>query len=160
MRKTVWAFAFALIALLVVATSAQARIKDGQSELGFFGEFTSTEGFSVLLGQVTYGKFVSRNSQIGGSVTGLSSDAFELVGVSAFYRYHFSPDAEVVPYVGAQAGVVITDISTSGSIGGSLGVKNFVSENLSVNYEGDVVLTFGDVSTTTFLLTVGLSYYF
>jgi hypothetical protein len=157
-----------LALVLALATTAHARLQEGQKELSFFGAFynLSAAGFdaSVIIAQVSGGLMLDQAAQVGGAVTAqiTSSGGFDStsIGLQGFYRYHLSPDQEIVPYVEGHGGLAIGDDSTELSLGGAVGVKRFISENLSVNGEGSLTLTLGDIGFTILALQVGMSYYF
>ena len=154
-----------LALVLALATTAHARLQEGQKELSFFGAFynLSADGidFSVIIAQVSGGLMLNQAAQVGGAVTAQISDPGSTsIGVQGVYRYHLSPDQEIVPYVEGHGGLAIGDDSTELSLGGAVGVKRFISENLSVNGEGSLTLTLGDIGFTILALQVGMSYYF
>jgi hypothetical protein len=80
-------------------------------------------------------------------------------------NYHLLPETLVVPFVGAQGGVGFVDIpgadlDVTGVVGGQLGVKAFVTEHVSVNFQ--VQYTTPPENTDRGLLGIllGLSYFF
>ena len=167
MRK--FAIALGTLALVfALATTAEARLKEGQKEVSFYGTILnlSADGFdaTAIIAQVSGGLMLDQKAQVGGSVLAqiTSAGGYDStnIGLNGFYRYHLSPEEETVPYVEGHGGITIGDDSSELSIGGAVGMKHFLSENLSVNGEGSLTLTLGDVGLTIIALQVGLSYYF
>jgi hypothetical protein len=153
-----------LALVLALATTAHARLQEGQKELSFFGAYYNISSdfvdLSLIFVQVSGGLMLNQAAQVGGSVNAQISDPSTTIGLQGFYRYHLSPEQETVPYVEGHGGLAISDDSTDLSLGGAVGVKHFISENLSVNGEGSLTLTLGDVGFTILALQVGMSYYF
>jgi Outer membrane protein beta-barrel domain len=174
MKKALWSLACAALMLLIAGAPASAKVKQGDKEIAFFGalisqSFDSGGSASEALIQVSGGFFISNASQVGGSLINVSSDTGGVTStvrlINGFYKFHFNTDTDTVPYVGAQAGVAEADVggtSESGaSFGAMAGVKMFLSENLSVNPEFNILhSTLAGVGVTQTTLQIGLSYYF
>ena len=177
MKKLVLLFSLILLSSPLLASIAFAAVKEGEKEISVFGSLTTVdpevgEEISVLILVLSGGLFISDNSQVGGSITNIGIfNSFESTNLllDGFYKYHFNPEEEVVPYLGGQAGFGIfgTDVdnSTSISYGGMAGFKFFVSEDLSFNGEFNLKFTTQetageDLDVTLTILQVGISYYF
>lgn len=144
------------------ALAAGAGIGAGSSEVGVQSSlmFTTTkpEGGGETKDTTTmflanYGYFITDGLQVGGSLltSGTSSEdiygtetSSVTTGFDAFAKYHFYRKGQtVVPYVGAQLGVVGVSMDSGYgeatgsalSYGGMGGVKFFMSEKTSLNLE-------------------------
>lgn len=173
MKRILLAIGLACLALSLVGTLAEAKVKKGDKEISFFGSVIETspegaESTTTVIVQVAGGVFVTDNVQVGGSVMQTSifnSFTATVRLLNGFVKYHFNPNDVLVPYVGAQAGMafVESDFSSDSGIsyGGMAGFKYFLSENLSINGEGDIIQSkIADTTATQTILQVGLSYYF
>ncbi|HKJ00542.1 MAG TPA: outer membrane beta-barrel protein [bacterium] len=174
MKKIIGALGCAMLVLVFAAGTASAKVSKGQKEISFFGSLVNTspdsgDSSTTTILQVSGGVFISDPSQVGGSVILVSTDSggvtTSVTLLNAFFKYHINPQSETVPYVGGQVGFAAAEsggFSDSGlSFGGMVGAKFFLSENLSVNPEFNLLhSTLFDVSVTQTTLQIGLSYYF
>ena len=176
MKILVVLFSLILLSSPLLAGIAFAAVEEGDKEISVFGslvnqDFESSETTTITL-QLTGGLFISDNGQVGGSFTNISIfNSFDVTIqiFSGFYKHHFTPEKEVVPYVGGQAGLAMIDFggesSSSISYGGMAGFKYFVSEDLSFNGEFNLLFTTFevagvDVDVTQTSILAGMSYYF
>jgi hypothetical protein len=164
----------AAVMLFAIAGTSYAGTSAGQMEFGLQGTYTQTkmsgsEDFKFYLGMVNFGYFFTPQLQVGimgllgGTINGESTKVY---GGAGQFKFNFSFDKAqtVVPYLGVQAGIYGTSNGTSESAfayGAMGGLKFFLSENTSLNLEGNwqrtkVVSTDVDV----FQGLVGVSFYF
>jgi hypothetical protein len=161
-----------LAALLIAAGPASAAVKEGDKEISVYGAVTNISAdvidLTITTIQLAGGFFVSDAAQIGGSLTNQSTSG-DAEGttrvVGGFFKYHVNPKDTTIPYFGAQVGLATYEsgsVSESAvSYGPLAGVKIFVSENLSINPEADVIFTtILDIDVTITIFQVGMSYYF
>lgn len=142
MKKLVLLFCLILLSSPLLASMAFAAVKEGDKEISVFGALITVdpevgEEISVLFLQLGGGLFISDNGQVGGSITNVGIfNSFESTNLllDGFYKYHFNPEEEMVPYVGGQAGFGIfsTDVesSTSISYGGMAGFNFSLARTL------------------------------
>ena len=134
----------------------------------------------------SFGYFIDKHSQVGIAeqlsqvkTSGAGADTeTDLSFTQGFYKYHFYVDTNpaLVPWVGGYLGFMSIKVTSGGttssgsgnSYGPAAGIKYFVDENTSVNFEYQIIkssysITFGGSSVTvdqtdnTFL--IGLSVY-
>lgn len=166
------------IGIFFATANSHAALEEGTKEVSAFGAHTTTdpeEGDSStqLIVQVSGGVFLDPKGQVGGSFTLITSESGGVTAairlITGFYKYHLSPEEEVVPYIGGQVGLAFAEAggesASATAYGGMFGVKNFLSEDLSVNIEYNILfttLTYDnvdyDVTQTT--IQAGMSYYF
>lgn len=176
MKKLVVLFSMILLSSLLLAHTSFAAVEEGDKEISVFGALINqdTEGSetTTIFLRLEGGVFISDNGQVGGAFNNISIfNSFDVTIqiFNGFYKYHFNPEEEVIPYVGGQAGLVLIEFdgeSGSGiSYGGMAGFKFFVTEDLSFNGEFNLLFTTievagvdADVTQTAFL--AGMSYYF
>ena len=138
----------AAVAVVVVAGSAGASTRQGDSEIALSGSLTRTDykgsnlkDDTMLFAQLAYGHFFTDAIEVLGQAFGMWTDEGQSLydlGVSG--KYHFLTDRKIVPYVGGQANAAIfmsgnstTDTNQVGLMYGPLGgAKFFVSENTTV----------------------------
>lgn len=177
----------AFFALAILASPAWAATKEGDKEVAAYASISNTEAsvdggdtttITVTTLQGSFGYFQTKSLQIGAavlqqnssiSIPGTDTQTNGVTFLEGFVKYHFNPDTDTVPYVGAMVGTVSVNAgSESGSgttIGAMAGVKFFMSADLSVNGEYSirnytVSIAGVDASSTTGTLSLGLSYYF
>jgi opacity protein-like surface antigen len=171
----------AALAAVLMAGPAWAKTKEGDKEIGGYISISSTsasaEGQSVDVTTTTlygsFGVFTTNQLQFGAALlqqTVSTEDADSGAQfLEGFVKFHFNPDTDTVPYVGAMLGTVTFysgDESATGTTWGAMaGVKFFVSEDLSVNAEYNIrnfVIDIAGVefTSTTGTALLGLSYYF
>lgn len=171
----------AALAAVLFTSPAWAKTREGDKEVAAYASVATTsasaEGQSVDITTVTlygsFGVFTTKQLQLGAAILQQTvSTETEDSGaqfLEGFVKYHFNPDTDTVPYVGAVLGTVTFysgDESASGMTWGAMaGVKFFMSEDLSVNAEYNIrnfTITIADVeyTSTTGTALVGLSYYF
>ncbi len=112
---------------LVVAGTASASVKQGDTELDFLAGFTTQNGvsggpdFEAWFVSGALGYFLTDNIQVQGAAIGaLTSTEFgdssldvDVWGLGGRAKYHFMPTNQLVPYIGAQLLWVTADIDTS-----------------------------------------------
>jgi hypothetical protein len=166
--------ALSLGMLLAWQTSAPAAIKEGAKEVSAFAALSTTDpevgdSTTQLILQFAGGVFLDPQKQVGGSFTQISveSEGFDATirVIAGFFKFHVNPEQDVVPYVGAQAGMTFIEAGpfsdSAFSYGGMAGAKFFVSEDLSYNAELNLLMTtIDDQDYTQTTLQVGMSYYF
>lgn len=171
----------AVLAAILVTSPTWAKTKEGDKEIGGYISISSTsasaEGQSFDFVTTTlygsFGVFTTNQLQFGAALMQqtVSTDTEDSGAqfLEGFVKFHFNPDTDTVPYVGAVLGTVTVysgNDSASGMTWGAMaGVKFFVSEDLSVNAEYNIrnfTISFGDVeyTSTTGTALLGLSYYF
>jgi len=168
----------AVFALTSIPGMADAKIEEGTKEISAFGALSTTEPeegdtTTQLVIQVGGGVFLDTNNQVGGSFTQASSesggDTATLRVITGFFKHHLNTEEEAIPYLGGQGGMAFLEFAgesaSSIAYGGMFGVKFFLSEELSMNVEYNLLFTTitydsqeYDVTQTT--IQAGMSYYF
>jgi opacity protein-like surface antigen len=138
-----------LTAVLFLATASisYAGTASGMLELGVQGSYSKMEeDVQVFAAAINFGYFFTPQLQM--SLSGIlcgggeGSDVTKIyAGLGQFkYNLSFNRAQVVVPYLGVQAGIAGTSNGTSKSgfsYGGMAGLRFFISENMSLNMEGN-----------------------
>jgi hypothetical protein len=164
------ALVVALMALLVLSTSAAAQVAGaGSKQITFAGGGTVGKDYQSLNGTFGITRYVSDNLEIGTFVSGTYSK-FGSGGVGELSGYlfgnltwNFVSQSMTVPFLFAGAGTPLDDESLGDlAFQGGAGFKHFVSEVFSFNGQASMIgqkvgdeVNFGDFV----LLAFGFSYY-
>lgn len=157
--------AFAALSLLFLATTnAHAGIEEGDKTISLFGAFTFDDFSDSLVIQAAGGMFVTETLELQGVALLVSSeDNFGNISSTSGYGvnanlYMPGPNPDFVPYIGGGGQLILTDFNgtTDSAIGlnGQVGVKQFLNETVSVNYQAQFI-TSSDYDAT--ILSVGFS---
>ena len=119
-----------------IATDAYAQVRAGLNEINFTATLSGTkiddgDTESAFTFTGAYGRFLTDRFEIGPLLTLFKAEGSDAFGsISGFASYHFAPDSNVVPFVGAQLGTgfgLETDFSDNPwSYGFFGGIKAFV----------------------------------
>ena len=169
------------IALSVIAafasTSSAVMLSEGTRELVVIGLFDpDTEFDSQLDIGIAYGQFVQDLVELGVGATLSDNDVLETWSVFAFAEYNWDMGTELVPYVGVTISYANAEIDFGDGfdadddafgVGGSLGVKYFISENIAIsgalNYEWaseDIFFEDDGVEDTNFDVDLAMRFFF
>ncbi|WFB36004.1 hypothetical protein P3T73_17770 [Kiritimatiellota bacterium B12222] len=122
-------------------------------------------------GDVRFGSFIADYVQIGVDLSYEDNDVFNRFSLGAYVNRLFETNTYLIPYVGV--GLAMGSLDPEFVEGNSgvdialfMGVKYFISENVSLNTELDFAYstseTFvkdGEATDSDYGLTIGLSYY-
>ncbi len=154
----------AVVAMCVVSgVVARAGVEQGMNEVSVLGDIhrvsQNSDARATVSAAVTYNRYLLDNVSVGADLKFISaqvntadSDAFseDMTAIYLMGRsdYYFTPENEVVPYVGLRLGMVNYSMGSDSwatfAYGAQGGMKWFVVENVSVNFE---------LSYTAFTLT-------
>jgi len=153
-----------LLILTLFSMAAQAGIEKNDKTISLFGSFTSSDSTDTLILQAAAGYFITDTLELQGVILQVSNDdgngnttTIGGYGVNAnLYIPGNNPD--VIPYVGAGGTLILTDFNgnTDSNLGlnAQVGIKQFIKENIAVNYQAQVVSS--DTYDAT-ILSVGFS---
>lgn len=165
------------MALLLTAGLANGEmIYQGTYELGLSGylDFDTADDATVLA-DLSLGQFVYDYWQIGAGAGLAISDSIRQFRGELFTEYNFEVNASVLPYLGVSMGIIAADVEyedidgndVAFSMGGEVGLKGFLSEDVAlsggVEYlwaSDDVFLSGGEVEDTDIRLMLGLRFYY
>ena len=127
--------------LTLLAVPASAGTKAGDTEVTLSGSYqnfggTNMAGSDVVTLATGMGYFVTKEAEVGGTVMGQWGDNQSGLAFSTNFKWHFNTNSDVVPYVGPQVGLYHQDMlgldATDFSWGALVGVKVFVSQNVNI----------------------------
>ncbi len=144
----------AMVTVLATSGLAVNNLWQGTSEIGGGGllDFTSING-RVLSLSGQYGYFVIDLLEVAGRVRILDNDNETLWSFGPRAEYNFETETDVIPYVGVSLefghakyqNIDDAEEKNCAIFGGQLGIKFFVTDNLSI-----VPAIEGEVATTDF----------
>lgn len=149
-----------VLCVLMSVAQGLAATEAGDIEVG--GQLSLTipdEGYELWLARSNVGLFLTDQWQLSARVTLVESGdlyGYILGGVDYYLAWY----TEFVPYVGGALGVGITEDDTDLGLDGHVGLKEFLDENMSVNYEIGYNTRADDIGAGDIVVTVGLSTYF
>jgi opacity protein-like surface antigen len=127
---------------LVAGVSNGASLKQGTQEIVIEGLFDPDTQFDqqIDLG-IKYGQFIQDNVEVGVLAAYSDNDLLEEMGFGGFAEYNFDQGTELVPFVGAELAWVNVDgddieSEDAVTLGGYVGVKYFLAENVAVSLDG------------------------
>jgi len=161
-----------LLLAFVFAGTANAAVKEGDTEISLYGSYTGTDyedgssSDSTVLA-LGVGRFFTDELELGGTVLGAWAEDIDLYALGGTLKYHFLTDRTTVPYFGGQLSYSLYEAAgtdVDGLLYGPLaGMKFFVSENTSLFveyqyqiYGGDI----GDFLESSHALMFGISWLF
>jgi len=150
-----------LLCVLVLVVQGFAATEAGDMEVG--GQISLTipdEGDESLMAMGNVGLFLTDIWQLSSRVIFVKFGDNEYGYVLGGLDYYFPGDTEYLPYVGGGIGISIMQDETDLGLDGHAGVKQFVLENVSVNYELSYTTRAEDIGAGDIVLSVGLSTYF
>lgn len=146
----------------LMSFSAQAGIEKGDKTFTISGSFQSSdnEDFTTILASA--GLFVSDTMEVQGTGFLIDGGGFTVTAFGGNANLYIpGKDPDLIPYIGGGATLVIIDSDTFSdtSIGfnGQIGIKQFLSENVAMNYQfqilssSDYDATIASVGITIFL---------
>lgn len=156
-------------ALKATNVTSGMGVGEGDLELSIFGNITSTDGNTFTFVGSSVGYYIRNNIQLLGSASGFVASEFSDLSFVFGANYLFSPwkpagvSNPMVPYVGAGISFGILEVDTgfgtysetSTDPAVRAGLKQFIGERISVNYELEYTLS--DPASTEF--KVGVSFY-
>ena len=159
LRKTL-----AGIALLAFsAFNAHAGIEKDDKTISLFGSFTSSDDADTLTISAAGGYFYTDTLELQGvaliSSTSSGGSDVTVAGYGAnanLYLPGNNPD--FIPYVGGGASIIFVEAGTIDEtefgLNGQAGIKQFVTEDIAINYQAQYVTS---SSYDAFILSVGFS---
>ena len=163
----------AVPALLLSATlNTQAAFTQGSQEVDLSASYSSWDAgagdIDLLMLTGSYGYFVTKNIEISGEATHLDADLgvndLEATMLGVGGDFHFSPESDFVPYVGA--GINWVDSEINGIAGDDdfawevrAGLKQFLTGNVLLKYEINY-MEFDDMDMDGINVSVGLGFVF
>lgn len=164
MKKTcTTAFLASVVLLLAVPAAGQAQLStSGKTQLGINGFGTFTENTQRLISTLSITQFVSEGLELGADLT-LQTD-FEDASGFAFgrARYNFVGQSMTVPFLSLGVGKELS-ANTNALFSGGVGLRHFVSEDVSLNAETSTSWSFVNSNLTwseAVMLNFGVSVYF
>ena len=148
---------FALLTFF--AFNANAEIQKGDKTVSIFAALISTDINDTLFLEAAGGIFYTDVIELQGSVSLLDSGNFTSTafGGNANLYLPNNKNPDFLPYVGAGARLTLLDAGaftdTQFGINGQAGIKQFLSEDVAINYQAQLVLS----DDTTFILSAGLT---
>lgn len=160
------------VMLMVIPSIVVAQTQAGQREVTIMGLLNKTEvgGEDVEMTMIGggYGYFVSDVTEIGvnGMLTRLDygDEAYNILFLDPFIKYHFPTEGTIVPYVGAHVGLMtisngVDDSAHTYGVYG--GMKNFLTENIAIFVQLDLSkYKIDDEEADQTQITAGYSYTF
>lgn len=129
--------------VLAATVASAATLSQGTKELQFRGNFDLESRVGQVIDfSLGYGVFVADQLEVGVRANIQDDDLTTNWGLGLFSEYNFEMDSPWVPYVGLAMDYQDNDIDGAGEtsttdnalvIGGSLGVKYFLTENLAID---------------------------
>ena len=150
---------FALLTLL--AFNANAEIAKGDKTISLFAALISTDANDTLFINASGGVFYTDVIELQGTVSLLDSGNFTSTSFGANANLYFpnNKNPDFLPYVGGGALLTLIDAGaftdTSFGINGQVGMKQFLTENVAVNYQAQIVLA----DDTQFILSAGFTFF-
>ena len=162
---------------LIVAFTANASVKQADTEIDFLGgwstfNFEDNGDLDLLFLSSSVGYFMTDNVQISGSLLGawldIEDEDLEIWGIGGKAKYHFTPEKQYVPYVGAQISYTNVDVEDTGDEDGILwgpmfGLRyelneynDFYVEYQYQMYDGDI----GDIIDDASMIVFGIVHRF
>lgn len=148
---------FALLTLL--AFNANAEIAKGDKTVSIFASLTSDDFNDTLTLFAAGGLFYTDVIELQGTVMLIDGGGFTSTGFGGNANLYFpnSKNPDFLPYVGGGAQLQLIDAGgftdTNVGINGQVGIKQFVSEDVAINYQAQLLLS----DNTTFILSAGLT---
>lgn len=150
--------------------SGSGAVGKGDFEVSVFANINSTDGETFTMLGSSAGYFFTDQIQVQAGVSGFVATAYKSVIFLLGANYHFAPwkpqgvNNVIIPYVGAGLALAVTEVDTGfGTYAETntdpavrAGLKQFLGERISVNYE--LKYTLSDPAATD--LNMGLSFYF
>lgn len=129
----------AVAAASIYSASAIAGPEEGASELGVYGNFSTSSDYTFVNANFTYGKFMSSKLlwNFGLGIFGIDTDAGDSTSANALtgVTYHLNDTGSTSYFKG---NVNILDLENAGdtsSIEGFWGYKNYLNERTALFYE-------------------------
>ena len=150
---------FTLLAFF--AFNANAEIQKGDKTISLFAALISTDANDTLFVNASGGLFYTDVIELQGTVSLLDSGSFTSTGFGGNANLYFpnNKNPDFLPYVGGGALLTLTDLGgitdTSFGINGQVGLKQFLTENVAVNYQAQLVLA----DDTQFILSAGFTFF-
>ena len=155
---------FIFINLFTFTTTAvHAGVEKGDKTITIFGALQSDDFSDTLIAQIAGGLFVNNVLEIQGTALLISNDGAgnksSLYGFGANGNLYLPMDnPDLAPYFGAGAQLLLTDFAdnsdTEIALNIQAGIKQFLSENITINYQGQFITSSGyDAS----ILSVGFT---
>jgi opacity protein-like surface antigen len=146
--------ALALMGLLCSSAFATEAIKQGRGKLSVSGSASfqrNTSEVDMLILATEVGYFVVDDLEVAVKAMGMvaEADGMDMTMMSGLLsmKYHVDTESPVVPYVGPQVALVYIDYGigddTEFGWGGFAGMDFFVTENVSLFVEYNLLLTEG-----------------
>jgi hypothetical protein len=164
MRKIITPLFLSIFGLM--SFSAQAGIEKNDKTFNIFGSLTSTDGEDMLMLMASGGMFTTETLELQGTILLLDAGTMTVTGVGANANLYIpGKNPDFIPYVGA-GGQIINVKDTTPNFGFSetelalnaqVGFKQFLSEQVAINYQLQVVsssnydATVASVGITVFL---------
>lgn len=149
-----------LFTLSLFALPAHAGIEKGDKTVSIFGSLTSpSQGDDVLFLQAAGGLFLSDTLEGQGTVSLIDSGPFTISTYGGNANLYFpGRNPDFIPFVGGGLSISIIDAGpideTEVGFNAQAGIKQFVNEDISINYQLQYVDA-GDFDAT--ILSVGFS---
>ena len=159
------------IVLLLFSLPVNAGIEDGDFAVSVYGSLSAvsvgTEDSDSLTLFASGGYFITESIELQGALLLSTAETsggstYDVTGYGLNANYYFAEiNQNLVTYVGIGALYLATDLDgeedSSGAFTGQLGIKHFVDEKVSFNYQAQGVASLFFDAT---ILSIGLSYYF
>ena len=150
-----------VVGICLLASVSYGGIEGGEKEIG--GAFTvmkPSEGDTVWMLFGTLGYYMTPQVRL--AALGVITGGEETTGiVGGTVDYLLNQGADVIPYVGAGLLTAVGDDSDSGALlDVHGGIKQFLSEKTSLNYEVKYYTSTDDTSSGVLMGTIGFSVYF
>lgn len=161
MRKFITPIVITLFGLM--SFSAQAGIEKGDKTVSVFGSITSPDqGDDFTMLSLAGGLFVTETLEAQGVALILDGSGFNVSSYGANANLYFpTQNPDVVPFIGAGVTITFLDIppidETEVGINLQAGIKQFVNESVSINYQiqlidaGDYEATIASIGFSIFL---------
>ena len=152
----------ALLALATTQASA-AGIEKGDKTLSVFGALTFADDSDTLIAQGAFGQFMTEVLELQGQVMMISSDSntfdYSMTGVGVNANYYLpGNNPDLVPYFGGGGQLIFSDVGgksdTEVGLNAQAGVKQFLNESTTINYQGMFITS--DTYDAT-VLSIGLT---
>lgn len=145
------------VLLICFAFNANAGIEKDDKTFSIFAALISSDASDTLFVSAAGGYFYTDVIELAGTVTLIDSNNFSSVGFGGNANMYFpGKDPDLIPYAGGGATLTVDDFDTTFGINGQVGIKQFISEDVAMNYQAQLILS----SDTIFIMSAGITIFF
>jgi len=178
MRVILWSLVLGLAIAVGTAPAAAQMTAAGTQEIGVSGlvDFDSANG-TLIHFNLLYGLFVADGVEVAGTAGVTDDDNHTVWRIGGVMEYDYDLGLELVPYLGAAAGLAKYEVEKSGTrkarddyaffLGAAVGSKYFLAENVALDValklewaSDDIYPEDDDFQNTDARITLGMRFFF